>query len=178
MSNLIETSYQAYKNAHSRYLEALDLLTKNNVSCDSATGIFTTCPAEPVDVFISLRELIQWAVSVHTRSDKSCLSGGERSFMSGIKHIDNMMKHEDTSIQIDELLRSCVKYKGEIKKYGNIGVFSPTFSLTCIWEDISHIPVDDQFITQRKNYNKNLKDQLVTETVDKLNKIIEKYISA
>lgn len=176
MSDLVETSYEAYKDAYSRYLAAFDLLTKNNVSCDPDTGIFTTYTAEPVGVFIPLRELIQWAVSVYIRSDDSCLSGHDKSFMSGIKHVDNIMKHEEMSVQIDQLLKSCVKFKGEVKKYGELGVFSPSFSLTCIWEDISFIPVDKKYKRQRKNYNKYLKGQLVTEVVEELNQIIEKCI--
>lgn len=97
-----ETQYEKFKN--------------ENVKKTSPVS-FEVTTVEPVEVYIALSQYIHSAaVLIETGIDITQISGKNRSFISAIRYIDNLLKHGKEEIGIEELLSSTPKMSGEVKK--------------------------------------------------------------
>lgn len=127
-------------------------------------------------MFIALEELIHKAIIIYDGELKDFkLKGKDKSFMSGVKHIDNLVKHNTEKIEILDIISSTPKIQSEKVNGMAKNRFRVNMELVNFWNDIKDIPCDDKWMNQRNNYNIHLKGKLVIDTVQCINLIIEKY---
>lgn len=159
-----ETQYEKFKN--------------ENVKKTSPVS-FEVTTVEPVEVYIALSQYIHSAaVLIETGIDITQISGKNRSFISAIRYIDNLLKHGKEEIGIEELLSSTPKMSGEVKKIGYGKAVTADMVVVSLWKDIpSHITIARENIGQKNNYDLCIKGQEVIETVNILDAIIRKYIN-
>lgn len=95
--------------------------------------------------------------------------------MSGIKHIDNTLKHTEYNFEIWDFLRMYSKHEitGKKNEKGfNINYrVIPAFQ----FQDISSIPCEEKWKNQRNAYNDKIKDKDMNEVISEVDKILKKY---
>jgi len=96
----------------------------------------------------------------------------EQKFMSGVMHVDNILKHEkDTKVEVWDFVRTYPKFSMGM----NNGVLSTNVQTSFCFMDISFIPVDKDNQTKRNNYNQYIKDKDVVEVVNNITFILKQY---
>jgi len=170
MSELLKPGYDAFLFAYQRFHENYEKMTKESVEY-KPNGIIGTKPPMNETTFTSLCEVIHWGVVLYARLSSNQLKSEDKLFLSGIKHIDNLIKHDKRAfVMLDNANKiSCSPVPVSENR------FSVDFKITiaCFWSDISKIPCEKGWEPQRDNYNKFLKDKEVLDSINKFKLIIE-----
>lgn len=170
--NYIDVSLKAYKDSqkefHDKYVEYEKL-------CKEA-GKSTVVLSDISNAFIAMREMISWAVSLYDRIDRENMTKDEISFMSGIKYINNILKHEKTNFNPNDVLGPGMLISAQVddKKDGPI-IQDVSIEARLVWGDLQNIPEKSKYMSQRDNYFQYIQKHGILEIMDKLDKIIYKY---
>lgn len=138
---------------------------------------FSVHVEEPIQLYSTVSDFIHQAMVVIETSGIRIGNGEERSFISAIRYIDNLVKHEKQSIDIDELITSTPDLAGYGYNGANVFSFRADVSLESFWRDIpSRIKIQSQNAKQKNQYDLKLKEKKVIDTMEKLKEIVDKYI--
>ena len=175
------TKFEVEKKKYIQALEELkvqhEIFRRENVK-KTSKGTFTVYTAEPIDFYIALSNFIHSAAIIIETGVKGKMSGKNRSFISAIRYVDNLIKHEEQEINIDELMSSTPKLGGQVKNAGGKFSFKPETELVSFWKDIpARIKVDERNKGQKANYDIHLRGKKVMKTMDTLDGIVKNYIS-
>lgn len=176
------TQLDAEKIKYSRALEDFktqyEKFKNENVRKTSPVN-FEVTTVEPVEVYIALRQYIHSAaVLIETGIDVTRISGENRSFISAIRYVDNLLKHGKEEIGIEELLSSTPKMSGKVKRILHGKAVTADMFVVSFWKDIpSRITIAPENMKQKNNYDLKIKGKEVIETVNTLDAIIKRYIS-
>lgn len=151
---------------------------KNENVTQTSTMNFNVYTAEPLEFYISVSDVIHSAcVILETGVDKKSISGKNRSFISAIRYIDNLIKHGEKEIKIEELISSTPKIMGKGSNKNGILTFKPQIELESFWKEIPPwIEVKEQNRNQKANYEMYIQGKKVIDTIESLDKVVKKYI--
>lgn len=174
--SMLDVNLNNYKRELTQFNNAYDSFQKDNVNRKNALNC-NVVTVDPRDVFSYLEGLIHWAVMIYDNGPEINLSSDDIGFMSGIKHVDNTLKHteDQQEIHITNLISSTPKITSTLLKFTRKPMPIISAELISMWQDISFIPVKKNFKDQRTNYNKYLKGKEIQLSIQKLDRIIKKY---
>ena len=175
MTEMDQAAELAYKKACLRFIDEYIKFNNKYVSL-STNGIFSVETASGIEPFIALGEVIHWTVIMYDKLDKAALSPSERALMSGIKHIDNIVKHEKAKFDVSDFIKTVPKNSVKGTNRGDKMSIKWQVTLCFFFQDISMIPVEPDWRIQRKNYNTNIKDKEVNDVISQIDKILKKYV--
>ena len=169
MSDLFRYAKIAYVKACEEFNWVAKKYNDTHISIQN-NGIIEYKSEEALPVFICISNVIHKAIEWYVRIDKSKLAQKQKDLFSGVRHVDNILKHENkTHIEIYDFIRPCPKFEIVRKN----GVIKPNVSCSYVFMDIEYIPCDKEYISQRKNYNRFLNGKDVIEIFDQISHILE-----
>lgn len=175
MGDMIALTYEAYKLAYKEFIREYDSYSKRNIerTNDLACSVYTE---EPDSVYLKLQDVIHKTCILYDKKIIKCkLSQDEKGFMSGVKHVDNIIKHEDSIQDIAELIASASRISSIVSKVTVVPKMIMNLRLVNVWADLSKLPLRDKDQRKRANYNKYLKKETLDSTVGRINEIVDKY---
>lgn len=172
--SMLDVNLNNYKRELAQFNNTYDSFQKDNANRINALKI-TVFTAEPSDAFSYLEGLIHWAVRIYDTGPKINLSSDDIGFMSGIKHVDNTLKHteDQQDILITDFISSTPKITRTLLKVTRKPQYITNGELVSFWQDISSLPV--KYKNQLVNYNKYLKGNEIQLSVKRLDRIIKMY---
>ncbi len=171
MKNNIEIAVDGYVKARERFFSINRAYLDECKKARDNMVILT----EESEIFLAIREVISWAVALYERIDKQKILAIDKHFMSGIKYIDNVIKHENTKFSFYTILRPGINISVEVEGDPNLNIKNVSMDSCILWGDMDEIPTNKHNSSQRKNYNKYVKRQSVCESVEKINDLLRKY---
>ena len=133
---------------------------------------------EPVSLYIAVSDYIHSAiVLIDICLDISRINGKDRSFLSGVRFIENIVKHEKQNMDITEFLSATPKMIGSGKRNENGLKLNVNMEIDSFWQDMLPMQVAPENERQKNNYEFYVKGKRVMDTVNELDGIIRKYIS-
>lgn len=174
MSRFLDTAEVGYKNACIRCVDEQRKFAEKNIKYEN-NGIVAVHVEDSMEIFNALTEIIHWAVGIYDRLDKNFIDEEDKKMMSGIKHIDNILKHTEYDFEMWNFLRMYSKHDitGKRNEKGiclNYKV-TPAFQ----FQDISSIPCEEKWRNQRNAYNDKIKNKDMNEVISAVDKILKKY---
>lgn len=166
----IDASILAYKKACVRFINEYARFNNENRKKTGEYSILAT-PKDGDEIFISLCEVFSWTTKLYDRMDKNNLDSNEKGFMSGVKFVDNTLKHEKTGFQISDFIKTAIMHTIEKRKKNISCGMRFVFTFT----DIPHIPMNPNWKSQRDNYLSFLNEKDVTDVLIEAEKILKKY---
>lgn len=171
MADLLECAKIAYIKACNDLNEAGKRFNGKHINIQE-DGIIKYCSEEAIEPFICIGNVIHKAVEVYVRLDNRNMKEEERKFMSGVMHVDNILKHEkDTKVEVWDFVRTQPKFS----IVGKNGEISANVQTGFFFMDISFIPVDDKNQRKRNNYNEYIKDKDVVDIINNITFILKQY---
>ena len=123
-----------------------------------------------------MRELISWAVALYDRIDKRNVTAHDISFMSGIKYIDNIIKHEGNLFTLYAILRPGINLSVKIEEDTEGPNIKDVKMTPCIvWGNLDNIPCKPQFRSQRNNYFNIVQKLSVCKCINNIDGILKKH---
>ena len=173
MKSYVDVALEAYKKAQKEFYDEYD---KYENLCKEA-GDNVVILSDDINAFIAMRQMIGWAVSLYDRIDKKNIQKAEISFMSGIKYIDNILKHEKASFNLYSILGPgmLISVQVDDDKDGPI-IQEVSIKPRLVWGDLIKIPEKLEYRNQRDNYFKYIQKQGILESLNKLEEIIYKML--
>lgn len=165
----INVAITGYKKACMRYIGEQVLYNQKNVNATKENTILVT-PKEGDEIFAALTEVVSWVVKLYDRMTVDSVTQSEKKFMSGIKYIDNTLKHEKSEFSIYDFIK--IGSKHEIKKVGNS--LNVSMRIVFTFSDVSQIPVDEKWKNQRDNYMNNIMDKDTNDIIVEAERILKK----
>lgn len=168
----IELSIKAYIRARKRVDDGCEAY----ISICKDEGQNTIVLSEDIEPFASIRESISWAVSLYEKVDKSEKHEDSICFMSGVKFIDNIMKHNMEVFFLYSFCRPGIHISVKVEE-------NDTGPLI---EDIEMEPlllfgeaenIKGRWKTQRENYSNKIQGKPVKTIMDELDKILRTFYS-
>lgn len=170
MINNIDLAINSYNKAKGRFLIEHDTYIK---LCNDKSAIVLS---ENAEAFAALREVITWIVFLYDRIKKAQVTDDDKFFMSGIKYIDNVLKHEKSVFELYSVQRPGFTITVDAVD-GESGpeIKSVEWEPCLVWGELEKIPVKAEYIKQRENYFKFVKEEGVLKSINKMDAIINKY---
>ena len=174
MSNFLDTAEIGYKNACLRCIDEQVKFNKKHVTYNK-NGIIDVRVEDSNEIFIALSEIIHWSVEIYDRLDKRFIDEEDKKIMSGVKHIDNILKHTEQNFELWNFLRLYSKHeiKGS-KKDGNLNL-NYRIVLAFQFQYISSIPCEEKWQNQRQYYNDKIKEKDMNEVVSMIDKVLKEH---
>ena len=174
MVNNVDIALEAFKEAQKRFYKELNAFIE---LCEEK-GKNTVVLSEDIGAFTAMREMIIWAVSLYDRIEKQRVSEEDKAFMSGIKYIDNVLKHEKEIFELFSILSPGIKISVDVEDNQNGPIIRDVqMESQLVWGDLKGIRVNPKFEKQRDNFFNYVKKLEITKSIEKLDMIIEKYYS-
>lgn len=172
MINNIDLGINSYNKAKERFFIEHDAYIK---LCKDE-GENTVVLSENTEAFAALREIITWAVFLYDRVEKGIVSEDDKSFMSGIKYIDNVLKHEKSVFELYSVQCPGVKIIIDaVDGENGPDINSIEIEPQLVWGGLDNIPAKSKYIKQRENYFNYVKESGLLESINKMDMIINKY---
>lgn len=169
MSNNIDGAFDAYNKAKQRFCEEHDAF----VSLCKEKGENTVVLSQDAGAYIALKETISWAVALYDRTNKKNFSKHEISFMSGIKFIDNTIKHTKAVFDIYAILHPGVTITLDAEDSNEGPKLNGVELKPClVWGKLDNIPIVKKYENQRQNYFAYVAKLGVVESIMKMDTII------
>lgn len=178
MEDLLDAQYLMYKEDYVAFeMEYKDFQKRNtkrvnSLQCSVYTETATT-------VYMKLNRLIHSAIILY--DNKVSLVGlddYETKFMSGFKHIDNLIKHNKQPLDIADLISSTPQLQSSVLRVTRLPQLWFDVRLISMWMDLSSIPCEPRWQNQRNNYNTYLKGKMVIDTIHEMDRILRKYLDS
>lgn len=177
--NILDTSINSYK------LSCLDFIReyKNYVEKHAkVTGVgrFEVKTDGVERPFKYLNDVLHWGVMIYDTIDKTCIDDVDKTYMSGVKFVDNMTKHQADYASYDlwEFVRPVSEFSSKVNSVqGDIVNVGLGMKLKLVFQDISNITVDSKYDNQKRNYMNYICGRNVNEIISNMEKIIKKHIS-
>jgi len=171
MADLLECAKVAYVKACEDFNAVGKKFNDRHIKVQE-NGIIQYQSEEAVEPFICIGNVIHKAVEVYVRLDQRKMKMDEQRFMSGVMHVDNILKHEkDTKVELWDFVRTQPKFSISEKN----GTLSTNVQMGFFFMDISFIPVDSQNQKKRDNYNAYIKGKDVVDVVNNITFILKQY---
>lgn len=171
MADLLEVAQIAYIKACKEFNEAAKRYNDTHINIQE-NGEINYCSGEAIVPFMCIVDVIHKAVDVYCRLEQGQMTEAERKFMSGVMHVDNIMKHEkDTKVEVWDFVRTHPKFSISKKD----GILTTNIQTGFFFEDISFIPVDSKNQAKRNNYNEYIKGKDVVDVLNNITFIIKQY---
>lgn len=174
MSSFLDTAELGYKNACLRCIDEQVKFTNSHVLYRDE-GIVKIRVEDSKEIFSSFSEIIHWAVEIYDRLDQSLIDEEDRKVMSGIKHIDNILKHTEQNFEIEAFLRMYAKHEIRGKKNGEAVNINYRIIPAFQFQDIAYIPCSSKWANQRQAYNDKIKGKDMNDVISNVDKVLVKH---
>lgn len=177
--NLLESSINAYKLSCLDYINEYKKYVSAHVKPTGA-GVFQVKLEGIERPFKYLSDVLHWGVAIYDTIDKNVILDSDKSYMSGVKFIDNMTKHQAdyTAYDLWTFVHPSPEYSTKVNSVeGNNVNVGFQMNLKFIFQDISNITIDPKYANQKQNYINNICGKDVNEIISKMEKIIKKHIN-
>ena len=174
MSDTLDVYYSNFLNHLKEFYKRYDSFSKDNAKTINQLR-FTVFTQKPVDLFSSLIDSIHNAVLLYDNhlEHNGKLSQEDKSFMSAIKCVENILKHTKNPPKITDLITSTPQLLSTVLLVTRVPQWVTGAKLISTWNDISAL--QGVYEGQRTNYNKHLKGKELLVTLQALEKIIKHY---
>lgn len=173
MNNRNSIALEAYLKACKRFTNE----NENFINLCKEQGKSTIVLSQDGGAVIALREAIAWAMSLYDKVDKNIITSEDKAFMSGIKYIDNVWKHEDINFGLYSIMCPGMKISvGVDEEYGKPEIKDVNIEPTLVWGELEDFPVKSQNKKQRRNFFTEVKKYSVIESLEKIDCILKKYL--
>jgi hypothetical protein len=170
MINNIELSIKAYIQARKRVNEGYDAY----ISQCNEHGKNTVVLSEDIEPFVSIREAISWAVSLYEKIPESAKDEDVIRFMSGIKFLDNRLKHNKGIFSLYTFCRPGIKISVAVDDNEETPIIREvSMEPTLVFGNAENIFEGAE--CQLKNYLKEVQGKSIRIVMDKLDQIINKF---
>lgn len=128
-----------------------------------------------IELLKSLREAIMWVVELFDNTIHMNIS--EKKFISGIRYVNNVFKHNKFPYNLNEICREAINISIEIDESSPVDSKIQNISLTpeLIFGTMSNIPKKQEFNNQRNNYMYKIKGKKVTDVLNISEELVKKY---
>lgn len=177
MATIFESTITAYKLACLEFIKQYKTFIHSHISVMD-TGHFMYHSEDIEKPFKYLSDVLHYAVVIYDTIEKEIISAEDKKYMSGIKCIDNMTKHqgEYKDYTLDNFVKPIPEISTQIDQVINEEdvIVSFHMSLKFIFQDISNI--ESRYEEQKRNYMENICGKEANEVISKIDKILKKYI--
>lgn len=169
MSNNIDGAFDAYNKAKERFFTEHDAYIK--LCKDKGNNIVVL--SQDAGAYIALKETISWAVVLYDRTNNVKFTKQEIRFMSGIKFIDNTIKHTKVVFDIYAILRPGTNITLDVEDNKEGPKLNGVEIEPClVWGKLDNIPIEKEYENQRHNYFTYVNKLGVVECINKMDAII------
>ena len=126
-----------------------------------------------IEPFAAISEAFFWAISLYDKIDKSLIDKNTIGLMSGIKYVNNVMKHCDEVFALYSFCHPgiCISVKVDDGEDGPI-IQTVNIDSTLVFGKIEDIPVKPVNKNQRKNYVTWLQEKSIPVILKSLDNVL------